>query len=152
MILSYVGENKEFEWQYFFGEFEFEFIFQGIFVEWMCVGGVGIFGFYIKMGVGIFVVEGKEYKDFDGEIYILECGICVDFVFVKVWKVDCVGNFVYCKIVWNFNLLVVICGKVMVVEVEEIVEVGDFDFDYIDIFGIFVQWVVVNVMFEKCIE
>lgn len=93
----------------------------------MCVGGVGIFVFYIVIGYGILVVEGKEVKEFDGSLYILEELIMGEFVIVKVWKVDCYGNFVFCYIVMNFNLMVVIVGKIIVVEVEEIVELGEFE-------------------------
>lgn len=117
----------------------------------MCVGGVGIFGFYIKIGVGIVIVEGKDYKDFNGEIYIMEEGIFVDLFIVKVWKVDILGNLIFCKIVCNFNVLVVICGKVCIVEVEEIVEIGIFDFDYIYLFGIYV-YCLIEGYYEKWIE
>lgn len=108
----------------------------------MCVGGVGISGFYILIGVGIQIVEGKEEKEFNGKCYIFEEGIFVDFVIVKVWKVDEIGNLVFCKIVWNFNVLVVICGKICIVEVEEIVFKGLFDLDYIYLSGIYVYCII----------
>lgn len=117
----------------------------------MCVGGVGILGFYIKIGVGMVIVEGKEYKDFDGEIYIFECGIVVDIVIVKGWKVDEFGNVIFCKMVCNFNVFVVKCGWICVCEVEEIVFMGSFDFDVIYLLGIYVYCLVQGV-YEKCIE
>lgn len=93
----------------------------------MCVGGVGIFVFYIVIGVGIFVVDGKEICNINGCDYLLELSIIGDFVIVKVWKVDCYGNCIYCYMVMNFNLMVVIVGKIMVFEVEEIVELGELE-------------------------
>lgn len=152
MILLYVGENKEFECQYLVGEFEFEFMLQGMFVEKLCVGGVGIFVFFMNIGYGIVIVEGKEMCQFGDCYYVFELLLMVDVVFVKVWKVDKFGNFIYCCIVCNFNLMCVMVGKIIVVEVEEIVENGVFDLDQVYMLGIFVQCIVLNVMFEKCIE
>ncbi len=124
MISSYVGENKEFERQYLAGELEVEFCPQGTLAERMRAGGAGIPGFYTKTGVGTLVAEGKEVKEFGGEEYILERGIFADLALVKAWKADESGNLVFRKTARNFNLPAATCGKVCVVEVEEVVPVG----------------------------
>jgi 3-oxoacid CoA-transferase subunit A len=124
MIASYVGENKEFERQYLSGELEVEFCPQGTLAERMRAGGAGIPGFYTKTGVGTLVAEGKETKDFDGQEYILERGIFADLSLVKAWKADETGNVVFRKTARNFNVPAATCGKVCVVEVEEMVPVG----------------------------
>ena len=152
MISSYVGENKEFERQYLAGELELEFTPQGTLAERMRAGGAGIPGFYTRTGVGTLVAEGKEHKDFDGEMFILERGIVADLALVKAWKADTSGNLVYRKTAQNFNPMVATCGKVTVAEVEEIVEVGQLDPDHIDTPGIYVQRLVLNAAPEKRIE
>jgi 3-oxoacid CoA-transferase subunit A len=124
MISSYVGENKEFERQYLSGELEVEFCPQGTLAERMRAGGAGIPGFYTKTGVGTLVAEGKEVKNFDGQDYILERGIFADLALVKAWKADETGNVVFRKTARNFNVPAATCGKVCVVEVEEIVPAG----------------------------
>jgi 3-oxoacid CoA-transferase subunit A len=122
MISSYVGENAEFMRQYLSGELELEFNPQGTLAERMRAGGAGIPGFYTKTGVGTVVAEGKEHKDFDGETYILERGMFADLSIVKAWKADETGNLVFRKTARNFNPPAAMCGKVCVVEVEEIVQ------------------------------
>src|SRR3546814_16404133 len=97
MISSYVGENKEFERQYLSGELELEFCPQGTLAERMRAGGAGIPGFYTKTGVGTLVAEGKELKEFDGQLYVLERGIMADLAIVKAWKADEAGNLVFRK-------------------------------------------------------
>ncbi len=124
MISSYVGENKEFERQYLAGELEVEFCPQGTLAERMRAGGAGIPGFYTKTGVGTLVAEGKEVKEFNGEEYILERGIVADLSIIKAWKADASGNVIFRKTARNFNHPAATCGKVCVVEVEEIVPVG----------------------------
>jgi 3-oxoacid CoA-transferase subunit A len=124
MISSYVGENKEFERQYLAGELEVEFCPQGTLAERMRAGGAGIPGFYTKTGVGTLVADGKEVKDFGGEEYILERGIFADLSIIKAWKADESGNLVFRKTARNFNLPAATCGKICVVEVEELVPVG----------------------------
>ena len=124
MISSYVGENKEFERQYLAGELEVEFCPQGTLAERMRAGGAGIPGFYTRTGVGTLIAEGKEAKRFDGEDYILEKGIFADLAIIKAWKADETGNLVFRKTARNFNLPAATCGKVCVVEVEEVVPAG----------------------------
>jgi len=152
MISSYVGENKEFERQYLAGELEVEFCPQGTLAERMRAGGAGIPGFYTKTGVGTQVAEGKEAKVFDGQEYILERGIFADLSLVKAWKADATGNVVFRKTARNFNVPAATCGKVCVVEVEEIVPVGSLDPDCIHLPGVFVQRIVVGAPYDKKIE
>ena len=152
MISSYVGENKEFERQYLAGELEVEFCPQGTLAERMRAGGAGIPGFYTKTGVGTLVAEGKEVKDFGGEEYILERGIFADLSIIKAWKADESGNLVFRKTARNFNLPAATCGKVCVVEVEEVVPVGSLDPDCIHLPGVYVQRIIVGAPYDKKIE
>jgi len=152
MISSYVGENKEFERQYLAGELEVEFCPQGTLAERMRAGGAGIPGFYTKTGVGTQVAEGKETKVFRGEEYLLEEGIFADLSLVKAWKADETGNVVFRKTARNFNVPAATCGKVCIVEVEEIVPVGSLDADAIHLPGVFVQRIVLGAPYDKKIE
>ena len=152
MISSYVGENKEFERQYLAGELEVEFCPQGTLAERMRAGGAGIPGFYTKTGVGTLVAEGKEVKEFGGEEYILERGIFADLALVKAWKADESGNLVFRKTARNFNLPAATCGKICVVEVEEVVPVGSLDPDCIHLPGVYVQRMIIGAPYEKKIE
>ncbi|RPF71233.1 CoA transferase subunit A [Aurantiacibacter spongiae] len=157
MISSYVGENKEFERQFLSGELEVEFCPQGTLAERMRAGGAGIPGFYTKTGVGTTVAEGKEVKRFanrDGEEedFILEHGIFADLAIVKAWKADETGNLVFRKTARNFNQPAATCGRVCVVEVEEIVKPGELDPDCIHLPGVFVQRMVLGAPYDKKIE
>ena len=152
MISSYVGENKEFERQYLSGELEVEFCPQGTLAERMRAGGAGIPGFYTKTGVGTLVAEGKEVKVFNGEEYILEQGIFADLALVKAWKADESGNVVFRKTARNFNVPAATAGKVCVVEVEEVLEIGAIDPDQVHLPGIYVDRIVHNPNPEKRIE
>ena len=152
MISSYVGENKEFERQYLAGELEVEFCPQGTLAERMRAGGAGIPGFYTKTGVGTLVAEGKPVMEFDGEDFILERGIFADLALVKAWKADPTGNVVFRKTARNFNQPAATCGKVCVVEVEEMVPVGSFEPDAIHLPGVYVQRIIVGAPYDKKIE
>jgi 3-oxoacid CoA-transferase subunit A len=152
MISSYVGENAEFERQYLANELEVEFCPQGTLAERMRAGGAGIPGFYTRTGVGTVVAEGKDHREFDGETYILERGICADVALVKAWKADRHGNLVYRKTARNFNPVAAACGRVTVAEAEMVVAVGELDPDEIHTPGIFVQRVVLNANPSKQIE
>ncbi|MBQ0749835.1 MAG: CoA transferase subunit A [Roseovarius sp.] len=151
MMSSYVGENAEFMRQYLSGELELEFNPQGTLAERMRAGGCGIPGFYTKTGVGTQVAEGKEHKDFNGETYILERGIFADLSIVKAWKADTTGNAIFRKTARNFNPPAAMCGKVCVMEVEEIVQPGELDPDKIHLPGIYVHRLVQGTH-EKRIE
>ena len=151
MISSYVGENAEFMRQYLASELEIEFAPQGTLAERMRAGGAGIPGFYTRTGVGTQVAEGKEHKEFDGVTYIMERGIFADLSIVKAWKADETGNAVFRKTARNFNPPAAMCGKVCVMEVEEIVPAGALDADSIHLPGIYVHRLVQGTH-EKRIE
>ena len=151
MISSYVGENAEFMRQYLANELEIEFAPQGTLAERMRAGGAGIPGFYTRTGVGTQVAEGKEHKEFDGVTYIMERGIFADLSIVKAWKADETGNAVFRKTARNFNPPAAMCGKVCVMEVEEIVPAGALDADSIHLPGVYVHRLVQGTH-EKRIE
>ena len=152
MISSYVGENKEFERQFLSGELELEFNPQGTLAERIRAGGAGIPAFFTATGVGTMVSEGKEVREFDGRKYVMETGLVADVSIIKAWKSDTEGNLVFRKTARNFNPMMATAGKVTVVEVEELVEVGTLDPDHIHTPGIFVQRIVKGANFEKRIE
>ncbi|AGS39520.1 CoA transferase subunit A [Cycloclasticus zancles] len=151
MVSSYVGENAEFERQYLSGELEVELTPQGTLAEKMRAGGAGIPAFYTATGVGTLVAEGKELKQFNGRDYILEESITGDFAIVKAWKADKTGNLIYRNTAMNFNPMAATAGKISVVEVEEIVEVGELDPNHIHTPGIYVDRIIQG-SFEKRIE
>lgn len=142
MISSYVGENAEFMRQYLSGELELEFTPQGTLAERMRAGGSGIPGFYTKTGVGTVIAEGKDVKNWNGQDYILEEGIFADLAIVKAWKADETGNLIFRKTARNFNPPAAMCGKICVVEVEEIVPTGSLDPDHIHLPGIYVHRII----------
>ena len=152
MISSYVGENKEFERQYLAGELQLEFTPQGTLAEKLRAGGAGIPAFYTRTGVGTIVAEGKELREFDGQTYVLEHALTPDVSLVKAWKADKSGNLVFRRTARNFNPAVAMAGKITVVEVEQLVEVGEIDPDAVHLPGIYVQRIVVNATPEKRIE
>ena len=152
MISSYVGENKEFERQYLAGELELEFTPQGTLAEKLRAGGAGIPAFYTKTGYGTLVAEGKETREFDGEWYVMERSVRADVALVKAWKADKSGNLLFNKTARNFNPLAAMAAKVCVVEVEEIVEVGEIEPDQLHLPGIYVQRLILNATPEKRIE
>ena len=152
MISSYVGENKEFERQYLGGELELEFNPQGTLAERLRAGGAGIPAFFTATGYGTIVAEGKETREFNGKHYVMETALVADVSLVKAWKADTAGNLVFRKTARNFNPAAAMAGKTCVVEVEEMVEIGDIDPDHVHLPGIYVQRIVVNATPEKRIE
>jgi len=151
MVSSYVGENAEFERQYLAGELEVELTPQGTLAEKMRAGGAGIPAFYTATGYGTPVAEGKEVKQFNGRNYILEESITGDFAIVRAWKADKMGNLIYRDTAMNFNPMAATAGKITVVEVEEIVEVGELKPTEIHTPGIYVDRII-QATFEKRIE
>jgi len=151
MVSSYVGENKEFERQYLGGELELEFNPQGTLAERIRAGGAGIPGFYVKTGVGTLIAEGKPVKEFGGEPHIMETGLVADLSIVKAWKGDKEGNLIYNSTARNFNAPMATAGKITVVEVDELVETGELDPNFIHTPGIFVQRII-EAKCEKRIE
>lgn len=152
MISSYVGENKLFEKQYLDGDLELEFNPQGTLAERIRAGGAGIPAFYTKTGYGTLVAEGKETREFDDEMYVMETGLRADVALVKAWKGDKEGNLIYRKTARNFNPMMATAGKVTVAEVEELVEPGELDPDMIHTPGIFVQRIIEGPSYAKMIE
>src|SRR6266568_2868051 len=152
MVASYVGENKEFERQFLSGELELEFVPQGTLAERIRAGGAGIPAFYTPAGVGTKLAEGKEVRSFNGKEYVLESALHADFSFVKAWKGDKAGNLIYNKTSCNFNPMMAAAGKVTIAEVEELVEVGELDPNFIHTPGIYVQRVIECSGYEKRIE
>jgi 3-oxoacid CoA-transferase subunit A len=152
MVSSYVGENKLFEQLYLSGELELEFNPQGTLAERIRAGGAGIPAFFTRTGYGTLVAEGKETREFDGEMYVMERGLTADLSIVKAWKADAEGNLVYRKTARNFNPMMATAGKATVVEVEEIVEIGALDKDAIHTPGIYVDRLIKGAKFEKRIE
>ena len=152
MISSYVGENKEFERQYLSGELELEFTPQGTLAEKLRAGGAGIPAFFTKTGVGTLVAEGKETREFDGAIYVMERSLCPEVSLVKAWKADESGNLLFRRTARNFNPAAAMAGRVTIAEVEEIVPTGTFDPDSVHLPGIYVHRLVLNKNPEKRIE
>jgi len=152
MVSSYVGENAEFERQFLSGELELEFNPQGTLAERIRAGGAGIPAFFVKTGYGTLIAEGKETREFDGEMYVMETALKADLSIVKAWKADRWGNLIYRKTARNFNPMMATAGKVCIAEVEEILEVGQLEADQIHTPGIFVDKVIVGAHYEKRIE
>src|SRR3954447_11788436 len=152
MIASYVGENKEFARQYLAGELELEFTPQGTLAEKLRAGGAGIPAFFTKTGVGTMVAEGKEQREFDGETYVMERSLVPDVSLVKAHIADKSGNLRFNLTARNFNPAAAMAGKICIVEVEKIVEVGELAPDDIHLPGIYVHRIVLNANPEKRIE
>ena len=152
MISSYVGENKEFERQFLSGELELEFNPQGTLAERLRAGGAGIPAFFTRTGYGTVVAEGKETREFDGHMYVMETALRADVSLVKAWKADKAGNLVFRKTARNFNPACAMAGKVCIAEVEQLVDVGDIDPDQVHLPGIYVDRIVINAHPEKRIE
>ena len=152
MISSYVGENKEFERQYLANELELEFTPQGTLAEKLRAGGAGIPAFFTRTGVGTLVAEGKEIREFDGHDYVMERALNPEVALVKAQKADKSGNLVFHRTARNFNPAAAMAGKTTIVEVEQLVEVGEIDPDDVHLPGIYVSRIVVNAHPEKRIE
>ncbi len=152
MISSYVGENRLFAEQFLSGQLEVEFNPQGTLAERIRAGGAGIPAFYTKTGVGTLVAEGKEHKEFKGELYIMEEGIFADIALVHAWKADHEGNLVYRKTARNFNPVMATAAKITIAEVENLVDTGEIDPDHIHTPGIYVSRIVYEPRPVKHIE
>jgi len=152
IIATYVGENQLFEKLALAGELEVELVPQGTFSERMRAGGAGIAGFFTPTGYGTVVAEGKETRDFDGRMYVLERGLKTDFAFVKAWKGDKWGNLVYRKTARNFNPVMATAGRITIAEVEHLVEVGSIEPDNVHTPAIYVQRIFQASNYPKRIE
>tara|TARA_B110000971_G_C20033210_1_gene512604 strand:- start:193 stop:894 length:702 start_codon:yes stop_codon:yes gene_type:complete len=152
MISSYVGENDEFERQMLSGELEVELTPQGTLAEKCRAAQAGFPAFYTPAGYGTEVAEGKETREFDGKMYVLEPAFKADFAFVKAWKGDAAGNLVFKGTSRNFNPNMCGAATITVAEVEELFPVGTLDPDHVHIPGIFVQRIFQGKNYEKRIE
>ena len=152
MISSYVGENDEFERQMLSGELEVELTPQGTLAEKCKAAQAGFPAFYTPAGYGTEIAEGKETRDFNGKMYVLEHAYKADFAFVKAWKGDEAGNLVFKGTARNFNPCMCGAATITVAEVEELVSVGELDPNHIHIPGIFVQRIFRGEQYEKRIE
>lgn len=152
MISSYVGENAEFERQMLSGELEVDLIPQGSLAERCRAGGAGIPAFYTPAGYGTEIAEGKPVKNFNGKPHILETALHADYAIVKAWKGDKAGNLIFKGTARNFNPVMAMAGKITIAEVEELVEAGELDPNFIHTPGIFVQRIFQGQNYEKRIE
>lgn len=152
MISSYVGENAEFERQLLSGELEVDLIPQGTLAERIRAGGAGIPAFFTPAGYGTEVGEGKEAREFNGKMYLMETWLKADFALVKAWKGDTAGNLIYKGTARNFNPMMAAAGKITIAEVEELVPAGELDPNMIHTPGIYVQRIFEGKDYEKRIE
>lgn len=152
MIASYVGENAEFERQLLSGELEVDLIPQGTLAERCRAGGAGIPAFFTPAGYGTEVAEGKEVREFEGKMYLMESWLKADFAIVKAWKGDTMGNLIYKGTARNFNPPMATAGRITIAEVEELVPAGELDPNQIHTPGIFVQRIFQGEKYEKRIE
>ena len=151
-IGTYIGENKLLEQMILEGKIELELVPQGTFSERMRAAGAGIPAFYTPTGFGTVVAEGKETRDFEGRMYVMERALKADFAFVKAWKGDTWGNLVYRKTARNFNPMMATAAKVTIAEVEHLVEVGELEPDMIHTPSVYVNRIFQGERFEKRIE
>jgi len=152
MIASYIGENPIVEEQFFNNEFDLTLAPQGTIAERLRASASGIPAFYLPAGVGTEVAEGKELRIIDGREYLLETALTGDFALIKAWKADKSGNVVFRRTAKNFNPVMASAGKITIVEVEELVENGELDPDFIHTPGIYIDRVIHGETFEKPIE
>ena len=152
MISSYVGENDEFERQLLSGELEVELVPQGTLAERIRAGGAGIPAFFTPAGVGTEVAVGKEIREFNGKLYLMETALTADFALVKAWKGDTAGNLIFKGTARNFNPMMATAGKITIAEVEELVPLGSLDPNAIHTPGIYVQRIFQGEKYEKRIE
>ena len=149
---TYVGENKRLESMVLSGKIQLDLVPQGTFSERIRAAGAGIPAFFTPTGVGTIVAEGKETREFDGRMYVMERALHADFAFVKAWKGDRMGNLVYRKTARNFNPMMATAAKVTIAEVEQLVEVGELDADSVHTPSVYVQRIFQGEQYEKRIE
>ena len=152
MIASYVGENAEFERQLLSGELEVELIPQGTLATRCMAAGYGMPAIFTPAGVGTEVAEGKEVRTFNGKKYLMEYAFEADFAIVKAWKGDHQGNLIYKDTARNFNPLMAMAAKITIAEVEELVEDGELDPNFIHTPGVYVHRIFQGINYEKRIE
>src|SRR5271154_4498774 len=151
-IGSYVGENKLLEKLVLVGEIDLKLIPQGTLAESIRAGGAGIPAYYTPAGVGTVVADGKDQREFNGRMYLLETALTADFALVKAWRGDRFGNLVYRKTARNFNPMMATAAKITIAEVEELVDPGQIDPDHIVTPGIYVHRIIQGERYDKRIE
>lgn len=152
MISSYVGENAEFERQLLSGELAVDLVPQGTLATRIEMRGMGIPAFFTPAGYGTEIAIGKEIREFDGKMYLMEHALKADFAIVKAWKGDTMGNLVFRKSTRNFSTSMAKAGDITIVEVEELVEPGMIDPDQVDVAGVYVHRIFQGTGYEKRIE
>ena len=152
MMSSYVGENEEFERQLLSGELEVDLIPQGTLATRIQMAGMGIPAFFTPAGYGTEIAKGKEVKEFNGKMYLMENALHADFAIVKAWKGDRFGNLVFRKTTRNFSSSMARAGNITIAEVEQLVEPGQLDPDHIHVAGIYVHRIFQGSNYEKRIE
>ncbi len=152
MMSSYVGENAEFERQLLSGELEVELIPQGTLATRIQMAGMGIPAFYTPAGYGTEVAEGKEVREFNGKMHLMEYALPGDFALVKAWKGDTMGNLVFRKATRNFSTSMARAGRITIAEVELLVQPGEIDPDEVHVPGVYVHRIFQGNHYEKRIE
>src|SRR6188508_455565 len=152
MISSYVGENAEFERQLLSGELEVDLIPQGTLATRIQMAGMGIPAFFTPAGYGTEIATGKETREFNGKMYLMEHALHADFAIVKAWKGDTMGNLVFRKTTRNFSTSMAKAGNITIAEVEQLVQPGELDPDHIHVAGIYVHRIFQGQHYEKRIE
>lgn len=152
MMSSYVGENAEFERQLLSGELEVDLIPQGTLATRIQMAGMGIPAFFTPAGYGTEIADGKEVREFNGKMYLMETALHADFAIVKAWKGDRYGNLVFRKTTRNFSTSMAKAGSITIAEVEELVEPGELDPDAIHVASVYVHRIFQGSNYEKRIE
>lgn len=152
MMSSYVGENAEFERQLLSGELEVDLIPQGTLATRIHMAGMGIPAFFTPAGYGTEIAEGKEIREFNGKMYLMEHALHADFAIVKAWKGDTMGNLVFRKTTRNFSTSMAKAGDITIAEVEHLMQPGELDPDYIHVAGIYVHRIFQGSQYQKRIE
>lgn len=152
MMSSYVGENAEFERQLLSGELEVDLIPQGTLATRIQMAGMGIPAFYTPAGYGTEIAEGKETREFNGKMYLMEHALHAQFAIVKAWKGDTLGNLVFRKTTRNFSTSMAKAGDITIAEVEELVQPGEIDPDDVHVAGVYVHRIFQGINYEKRIE
>jgi 3-oxoacid CoA-transferase subunit A len=152
MMSSYVGENAEFERQFLQGELQVDLVPQGTLATRIAMAGLGIPAFFTPAGYGTEVAEGKEVREFDGKMYLMEMALHADFAIVKAWKGDTLGNLVFRKTTRNYSVPMAKAGNITIAEVEHLVQPGEIDPDQVHVPGIYVHRIFEGKNYEKRIE
>jgi 3-oxoacid CoA-transferase subunit A len=152
MMSSYVGENAEFERQFLSGELQVDLVPQGTLATRIAMAGLGIPAFYTPAGYGTEVAEGKESREFNGKMYLMETALHADFAIVKAWKGDTLGNLLFRKTTRNYSVPMAKAGNITIAEVEHLVQPGEIDPDQVHVPGIYVHRIFEGKNYEKRIE